>query len=289
MLFTEKIERIIEIAIATPYVKDEGNSRPVNFMFVTLSGAGKSKLLLEKFGSFPKVKALGDVTYDGLTKVYLDKIAQKEILTLILAEFNKIIERKASTSSNTIGVLNEMGEEGVPSIDLPYFHRFWKSPVKCNLMLGMTPSLLKKHLLDWWGYGFAQRFLFVTWNYSPQQERQIQEYIKKQLHLKEEKFSSKLLKETHIELPERIADKMIDYSNKICKDTTDYVENLCKLRHWNFEKELERELPFRTQIRLQKFLKALALVNGRKKVTPFELKEFEHLFEFMNLRFNILK
>ena len=288
MLYTGKIERIFEVGVATTYVKDEANSRPVNIGAITLSGGGKSTMLLEQIGGLKGVKALGDITYDGLTKIYLDKIAKKEIRTLILAEFNKIIKRKASTAQNTLGVLNMMCEEGVPTINLPYFQRTWKPPVKCNLILGMTPSLLNNHLIDWWGYGFAQRFLFVTWNYTDEQERQILGYIQKQKHLNIERFS-KIYKDTKIELSERLAHKLEPYSIKICKDMTNYVESLYSSRNWEFDRKIERELPFRTQMRLQKFLKALALVNGRKKVTPFELKEFEQLFEFMNLRFNKLK
>jgi hypothetical protein len=284
MLYTERIERIAEVAIATQYVKDEADSRPVNLMFVTLSGGGKSALLLEKFGAVQGVKALGDVTYDSIAKVYLDQIYRKEIRTLILAEFNKIIGRKATTARNTLGIINELGEEGVPSIDLPFFHRSWEPPVRCNILIGLTPSFLNAHLLDWWGYGFAQRYLFITWNYSKEQETKILRYVQKQLHLKKGLYS-KALKEKKIELSERLARKLEDYSIRICEDMTDYVEKLCLSRRWKFDRELERELPFRTQMRLQKFLKAMALVNGRSKVTSFEIREFKLLFNFMNLRF----
>ena len=245
-------------------------------------------MLLEQIGGLKGVKALGDITYDGLTKIYLDKIAKKEIRTPILEEFNKIIRRKASTAQNTLGIINMMCEEGVPSIDLPYFHRSWNPPVKCNVIIGMTPSLLNTHLIDWWGSGLAQRFLFVTWNYTDEQERQILGYIQKQMHLTIERFS-KIQIDTKIELSERLAHKLEPYSIQICKDMTDYVESLYLSRNWKFDRKIERELPFRTQMRLQKFLKALALVNGRKKVTPFELKEFKELFKFMNLRFNELE
>jgi hypothetical protein len=70
---------------------------------------------------------------------------------------------------------------------------------------------------------------------------------------------------------------------------TDYIEELRNSRRLNFDRRLERELPFRTQIRLQKFLKAIALLNGRHVVSPLDFLEFKNLFEFMNLRFNDLQ
>ena len=288
MLFTQRIERITEVALATPYVSDEASSRPVNFLFVTLSGGGKSALLLEKFGKVKGVKACGDITYDRLAKDCLDKIHRKEIRTLMFPEFNKVIGRKVSVARNTIGVLDEICEEGVPSIDLPFFQRTWNPPVRCNVIIGMTPSFLNAHLLDWWGYGFAQRFLVVTWNYSDEQVRNVLAYIKKQRHLRERSYS-KSFRETKVTLPEKFADKIEAYSMKFCEDMTDYVEKLTVSHGWRFDSKLEKELPYRTQMRLQKFLKAIALVNGRNVVKPLDFLEFKHLFEFMNLRFNELQ
>ncbi len=288
MLFTKRIERIIEATLATPYVLDEAQTRPVNFLFVTLSGGGKSALLLEKYGSVKGVKALGDITYDRLTKTYLQKIHRNEIRTLIFPEFNKIIGRKVSVARNTIGIIDELCEEGVPSIDLPYFQRTWNPPVRCNVIIGLTPSFLNAHLVDWWGYGFAQRFLVVTWNYSKEQEKAILAYIKKQRHLIQRK-SSKFFKESEVDLPQKIAHRLKKYSLRICEDMTDYIEALCNSRGLKFDRRLERELPFRTQMRLQKFLKAIALLNDSPVVRLLDFLEFKHLFEFMNLRFNNLQ
>lgn len=69
---------------------------------------------------------------------------------------------------------------------------------------------------------------------------------------------------------------------------TDYVEDLCHSKGLRFDRRLERELPFRTQMRLQKFQKGLALLNGRCKVKRPDYQEFRQLFKFMNLRFNDL-
>jgi len=252
MLFTNRIERIIEGALATPYVSDEVHSRPVNFVFCTLSGGGKTALLLEKYGSVKGVKALGDVTYDQLAKKYLDKINRTELRTLILPEFNKIIGRKAAVARNTVGLIDMVCEEGVPSIDLPFFQRTWNPPVKCNVIIGLTPSFLNAHLLDWWAYGFAQRFIIVSWNYTDAQVQRILHHIKKQLHLKEEKYS-RVFRETRVKLPEKYAGKLESYSIRICEDMTDYVEKLHIARGWKFDRRLERELPYRNQMRLQKF------------------------------------
>lgn len=288
MLFTKRIERIIEVALATPYVVNEENARPVNLLFVTLSGGGKSALLLEKFGEVEGVFAHGDITYIKLVHNWLEKIHRKEIRTLIFPEFNKIIGRKASTARNTLGLLDELCEEGIPSIDMPHFCRTWNPPVKCNIITGMTPSFLNAHLLDWWGYGFAQRFLIVTWNYSIEQIKKVLRYIEKEFHLKEKKYV-KVFREAEVELPYKYARKLEDYSLRICDDMTDYVEKLCLARRWKFDRRLQKDLPYRTQMRLQKFLKAIALVNGRNRVKPLDFLEFKHLFEFMNLQFKQLK
>jgi hypothetical protein len=288
MLYTKRPERTIEATIASQYVLDEKDSRPVNLLVSTLSGGGKTALLLERYGCVKGVRALGDVTYDQLAKKYLDQIYREEVRTLVLAEFNKVIGRKACVSRNTVGILSEMGEEGVPSIDLPYFQRTYVPPAKCSLIIGLTPSFLNAHLMDWWAFGFAQRFLLVTWNYSDAQTKQILQHIINQRHLKPQRFT-RVFEDTKIHLPKKYADKLELYSFRVCEDMTNHVERLHAARGWKFDRHLERELPFRTQMRLQKFLKGLALLNGRTEVKANDVLEFQHLFEYMNCNFSELK
>ncbi len=53
--------------------------------------------------------------------------------------------------------------------------------------------------------------------------------------------------------------------------------------------ELEKELPFRLQARLQKTLKGVALINGHDEVERSDYKEFHGLFYFMNMDFKTLE
>lgn len=285
MLYTESIERIVEVAIASEHVLDEENTRPLNIMLVTLSGGGKSSILLEKFGKVEGVKSFGDITYDQLAKQWLDKTHDGKVNTWIFSEFNKILGRKQSTARNTLTLIDEVCEEGCPSIDLPYFVRTWNPSVKANVILGLTPSFLNAHLIDWWGFGFAQRFLYVTWKYSNEQIEEILNYIKKQYHKKKDVYELNV-HDRKIELPTRYADKIKKkYTMKITADMTDYVEKAHNQYNKNFDRELEKELPFRNQMRLQKFLKTIAFLNGHRIVEWTDYLEFKNLFRFMNLKF----
>ena len=207
---------------------------------------------------------------------------------MIFPEFNKIVGRKETTARNTVGLIQEICEEGVPNIELPYFVRSFNPPAKANVLIGLTPSFLKAHIIDWWGMGFAQRFIPVSWSYSNQQIHDILQYIEKQLHLKEKIYSNDF-EEKEIAISERKAKKLENYALRICEDMTDYVERLCIDRRLLFNRRTEKELPFRFQERLQRFLKAIALLNGRDRVHNRDIYEFKKLFEFMNLRFEDLR
>jgi len=285
MLFTEKIEGLVEVGIASQHVIDEKNTRPLNFMLITLSGGGKSQILLEKYGQVEGVKAFGDVTYARLADKWLDKIHRREIGTLIFPEFNKILGRRASVAQNTVGLIDEVCEEGCPSIDLPYFSMTWNPPVRANVIIGLTPSFYNAHLIDWWGFGFAQRFIPVTWSYSDYQEEKILHSIIKQRHLKERVCNLKI-RDKAINLPEEYSRRIKEhFTRRIVEDQTDYVEKLYMSKRLRFDRKLEKELPFRTQQRLQKALKSIALLNGHTTAKKSDYIEFIDLFRFMNLKF----
>jgi hypothetical protein len=281
MLFTKNVETLIEATLASSYVEDEQETVPVNLMLSTLSGGGKSSLLLKRYGNVPRVVVHGDITYMKLADTYLDRAHDGKDMTWIFPEFNKILGRKHSVASNTVGLIDEACEEGVPSISLPYFERRWNPPARVSVIIGLTPSFLKAHAVNWWGFGFLQRFLVFTWRYTDRQIRTILFYIKHQHHLKEGVWSQNFDIRQVI-----LAEKYSDYieselTHEFCKNMSDYIRRLDP----HFEEETESELPFRTQMRLQKLLKGLARRNNHAEVTNDDWVQFRRLFENMNCNY----
>jgi len=288
MLFTENIETIIEACLATPYLTDEQDSRPVNLMLSTESGGGKSSLLLTKYGSVKGVKSFGDVTYDKLAKKHLERVYEGKEKTWIFAEFNKILSRKASVASNTVGLLDMACEEGVAGIELPYFEREWKPYPKVSVIIGLTPSFLYAHSVNWWGFGFLQRFVLVTWRYTKPQINLILWRIKNQRHLKTGIWSH-TFEATEVKLDSKYSDYIETKLTKpIIESNNRFMTEMYKRSNETFDPKTESELPFRTQMRLQKLLKGLALRNGHTKVTNEDWKLFKKCFPHLNPDFNFV-
>lgn len=285
MLFTKNIETLIESTIASQYVVDEKRTRPVNLMLSSLSGAGKSELLLGKYGKVKGVMPFGDVTYMRLADTYLDRAHKGIDKTWLFPEFNKIIGRKSSVAANTVGLVDEACEEGCPSISLPYFERKWNPPVRVSVIIGLTPSFLKAHAINWWGFGFLQRFIVVTWRYTDKQVKAILKYIKKQHHLRESVWTREF-QPKKVNMSTRYADAIEnELTRDFCTNMTQYIARLHQEFHEPFDEELEKELPFRTQMRLQKLLKGLALRNKHHEVTKHDWIQFRDLFEYMNCKY----
>jgi len=295
VLYVKRIREAVKGFIGSAYVIEEGAWRPVNAMFITKSGGGRSSMLLEKFGQVKGVYAAGDITYDKLVKKVIPKIHRDEIKTLIMAEFNKILGRKASTARNIIGILMEIIEEGCPSIDLPYYSRNYNPPARANLLVGMTPSFFKAHLLEWWGQGFIQRFspTPITWGYTDRQVDMILGYIKHEFHQRQKPYFGILPDEpVEVKIPYKIADKLEKYyTREIVDSMTEYVEHYCEVRRIHFDPREEEELPFRTQIRLQRYLKGLSLMREGNdgRVTNKDYKMFKSIFPYMNLKYKFIK
>jgi hypothetical protein len=276
--------------LASQYVIGEENTRPVNLMLVCPSGGGGSALLLERYGQVEGVKAFGDITYMKLADTHLDRVSKGLEKTWIFAEFNKILSRKPSVSMNTVGLLDEVCEEGVPNISLPYFERSWNPPVKCNVIIKLTPSFLEAHALDWWSFGFLQRFSpsIATWTYSDNQIKTILLWIKNAQHRKEGIWS-KTFKPRRIEVKKRYMDLIEErYTHEICNDMTNYIRNLCKKYRVYFNERLDKELPFRTQMRSQKLFEGLVLRNRNSVSQPEDWEDFEGMYEHINTKFEYL-
>jgi hypothetical protein len=219
MLYTEKPKRIIELALATAYVRTEKGikEKMVNAALISDSEGGKTTLLrtlipkinekiVNKIDN--KVRFITDITYSGIINDYLPLIRNDKIRYMVYLDFLKQVNRKDSTVGNFITLLNSLMEEGIIEVVMPNANFKSDIPIKCGVILAMTQQCFNN--LAYRGYlTFLQRLLPVSYSYSVSQVHNIKDFIKKGLHLEEE-FYTKQLTDKNIKLPYEFTHKFDD-------------------------------------------------------------------------------
>lgn len=245
MINMNDLQKILKLVLLTGNIK---NVKPVSLLIVSKSGNGKTELIK----SFKKSTAIfrTDITYFGLMDV-LEK--ETKIKHLIIPDFIKITQKKRATSDNLVSILNALTEEGVGKLDFPNRHYDLKDKV-IGLITATTKDSFNQKKKTWGTFGFVQRMLIVSYDYTDETIQKILESINKEEYILD---SQK---------------KLIDGGKDIKTES-----QLNKLLNPVVNKN------FRSLKHLQTLAKAEALSNKRDYVTKEDIKEIIRLTKYMNL------
>lgn len=247
MINMQDLKKILMLVLATGNLK---GVKPVSLLVVSKSGNGKTELITSiksKKGCY-----ITDLSATGLL-LFLEK--DTKMRHIIIPDFIKITQKKKSTSENLVSLLNALTDEGVGKTKLFNVEKDFSNRT-IGLITATTKASFGQHRTRWESFGFVQRMLFVSYDYSEETIQKIMESINKEEYIKEKK------------------DVLIASSKDVISEE-------------KFNKQLNRfvDKNFRSLKHLQALAKANAMMRGSKFVEQCDIDEIIRLTKFMNLKY----
>lgn len=268
MINTEPLEKIISLALASAYIKNE---KSVSVLLLAKPESGKTASL-RQFSENNGVVWLSDLTYSGLVSMLSD-IEAKKIRTLLIPDMLKLYGRKHETAINIITLLNELIEEGVKEVRTYHTNARWNY-ARCNVICAITSTDFMRNRIMFGNVGFLSRVIPFSWSYSIESVNKIFNSIiegKNELQF----FKLKLRTDKNIILPKSLSDKI---RSNIVPFIADRFKVITK----------EEIYGFRLQKNLQVLAKANAYLRNSNKVTIKDVNELMRLSKWFNYDFNEL-
>jgi len=262
MIKMESLEKMIECALISPYIKGE---KPLSLLIIAKPESGKTSMM-KSYRQNKGIVYVTDCTAYGLTRDILPKMVSGEIKTIMIPDFLTPLSKSHKTRQSFIAFLNNLIEEGIAKVTT--YAMVWNRDVKANVITAVTDQALRDGRHEWAKMGFLSRFMVFSYSYNISTIIQIfNTYSQHGLEMSNAKL--KLPKrQLSIKLPDEIADKLNPIAMKIGEQ--------CEL------------YGIRAKINLRTLLKCLAHRNKSSEVTDREFQEFLELADYMNFKFNPL-
>lgn len=260
LLGTESLQKTIECALISPYIRNE---KPISLLIVAKPESGKSTVM-KQYRENKGIVYLTDCTAYGITRDILPKIVSGETKTIMIPDLLTPLSKQTKTRQSFVAFLNNLIEEGIAKVTT--YSTVWNKDAKANVITAVTDESLRDARHDWGKMGFLSRFIIFSYSYSLSSVMQILNGYSE--HGLNPKVSMIKLpkKEIDIELPKEIADKLNPIAMKIGEQFNLYG--------------------FRAKINFRSLLKCLAYRNGRKTVAEEDFQEFLELADYMNFKYN---
>jgi len=243
----DDLKKILKLVLISGNLK---GINPLSMLIVSKSGNGKTELIT----SFKKkgVDFITDMSYGGIVP-WLAK--DRSVRHIIVPDFIKITEKKRTTTANLVSLLNALIEEGAGRFKV-LGHEFDLKDRHIGLITATTKASFAQNKTKWESFGFVQRMIIVSFDYTDDTFNKIIESINKEEYLKVYR------------------EKLIVYGSNISTEEM-------------FNKQLNKYInkSFRGLKQLQTLTKANALIEGRKKVNQSDVDEIIRLTKFMNLNY----
>jgi len=222
MYKTEKIERIIELALLTGFI---GNGGPVSVMLIADAEHAKTSVL-RGFRCYKTIE-----TADISPKVIRDDIVPLlrtySLNHIIIPDMVKVLSHKTATVNATIAFFNAMMEEGI--MRSMFFGQTFELDVPrvCGIITSVTNDFFKTVCKKWHDIGFTSRFLPVSYQYSEETKAEIHKLIRRNVFYKEVKDLATEDREAYdrrfnIEIPDDIASRISIYAQDAAKASAGY-------------------------------------------------------------------
>jgi hypothetical protein len=248
MIHMEDLRKILKLVLLTGNLK---KVKPVSLLIVSKSGNGKTELIT----SFKKstLAFVTDMSYMGLLSI-LEK--EPQLKHIIVPDFIKITQKKKATSDHLISLFNALIEEGVGKIRV-YQHEADFKNRTCGLVTATTQASFSQRKNIWQSFGFVQRMIIISFDYSDDTINLIMDSINKEEYLKY--YQEKLINVKGTEIASERA---------LNKQLNPHVDK-----------------NFRSLKNLQSLCKAHALMNKRSSVNQSDVTEIIRLTKYMNLKY----
>jgi len=277
MINTEKIERIVQLAIASGYVKDE--TAPLSIILIAHPESAKTKII-QKFKSKHTIEA-SDLSAKPITDVIIPLLEKNELHHILIPDMIKVLAHKSTTVDATMTFLNALMEEGIKS-QLFFGQQFYmKKRHKCGLITSCTFDYYYKIFRKWHDIGFLSRFLPISFTYSKPTIVDINFQISRNNFFTEITNIKKIAKK-HITIPNDIADKISFIVNEVVsgqlKDTIRIQVRGGKKRYYKIEM-----YGFRLHRQIRKLLQSITLMKGKNVCQWEDMNELYKLIDYIRL------
>ncbi len=277
MINTEKIERIIELAIISGYIKDK--HAPLSIILIANPESAKTKII-QKFNCKHTLET-SDLSAKSITDVIIPMLERDELHHIMIPDMIKVLAHKSATVESTMTFLNALMEEGIKN-QLFFGQEFYmKKTQKCGLITSCTFEYFYKIFRKWHDIGFLSRFLPISFVYSVPTISQINYQISRDNAFTEMTKLKKIAKKK-IMIPHDIADKINFITNTIAKkQLTDSIR--IKVRGGNYRMYKIEMYGFRLHRQIRKLLQSICLSYGRTVCQWSDMNELTELIDYIRL------
>ena len=277
MINTEKIERIVQLALVSGYVKD--SNAPISIILIAHPESAKTKII-QKF-KCPHTIETSDLSSKPITDIIIPKLEKNELHHILIPDMIKVLAHKSTTVDATMTFLNALMEEGVKN-QLFFGQEFYmKKRHKCGLITSCTFEYYYKIFRKWHDIGFLSRFLPISFTYSTQTIAEINSQIAEDNFFDEVSKMKKIGKQQII-IPKDISDKINFITNEVVKNQLNDTIRI-KVRGGK-ERAYKIEMyGFRLHRQLRKLLKSITLIDGRKVCQWQDMTELIKLIDYVRL------
>lgn len=277
MINTEQIERLIQLVIASGYVKD--HEAPLSIILLAESESGKTKIAC-KFDNKHLLET-SDLSQKPIVEKILPDLIEEKIHHLLIPDLTKVLSHSVPTTQATIAFLNALMEEGIKK-QLFFNMQFnLKRRVKCGLITTCTFDYYYKVLRNWHDIGFLTRFLPVSYIYSEDTIFKINHQIAQDNYFFE-KMKMNAIKKEKVIIPSEISTKIEFLVQEIISKQRN--ESVRITTQGGKQKLISfKRYGFRFHKQIRKLLQSIALINGRTTCSFEDLNECLLLIDYIRL------
>jgi len=279
---TQQIALLVRYALISHFVNR--TIAPLSLILIAPPEEDKTRILL-KFQKMPNTKTIENLSSKPLNQLIMKQDEKQTIHHLIILDFIRTLQHKATVVDAVIGTLLNLIDEGVQE-NLFYGEEFkLKHRVQMGIITAITPPLFRKHFPRWNENGAISRFIPCSYEYTPDTIHEVNRYISLNLPVEVDKT---------LEQVKRRGKQTItinsDISAAIMLLTEEVTERLLKFYVTRYAGKRQYRIyldlkGFRLQKMLRLLAQSIAYDRGRNEVNYEDLatlRELSELIRFPN-------
>lgn len=274
------LEEVVRTIIATAYVE---GSIPISAMFVSQSGAGKSKTIL-RFRA-ESVLQCDDLTSSGLFDI-LQGDKDNKIKFILIPDFNPVLSHKSSVSGLLVANLLSVTQDGTARIADGRSQKEVKhDPV--GVITAVTNDMFSRYSRKWAELGITRRIIPLHYTYSLATITQAQSLIRQgkiamgQLPV----LPLPKMKRTKVGIPVKAGYELMTMSTVLAMNLGQYisVHGSRSGPRGMTPRQGPALLPMSPHLVLSAVAKSSAILNSRKAVNTTDIKAAMNFCAFTNM------
>lgn len=288
MINTHKLQKIVECAVLTGYVKNK--SGIVSIFFIADAESGKSQMITN-LRDYKKTSYNNDLSFKPLIENLIPLAEADKLSHILIPDFINVISHKKASDS-LIPLLNSLMEEGVTKISFYGSVREFSKLIRIGLVTGITKALFNSKIVTWKNNGFLTRMIPITYAHSSITKIKVHTSIKNNEYTKEDfkikDFNMFELETFIVNIPENIADQIQILGQSLVTQNKTYLLKGRTGKDWDIN--LKR-YGYRLHKQLRTLIQGIHLYNMTEdkpiesEVNEEDINDLLELTNFFNFNF----